>query len=89
MGRVQYNGRSSVMTGQILGMTYQIVIHILCPVIYFSHIHDSLLQYIITSVIIDEFFSRFNYFLTIEKYFFALKLYYLFIFSYCNVYLLP
>ena len=42
------------MTRQILGMTCQIiVIHILCLVIYFSH---SLLHYIITFVIIDDFF---------------------------------
>ena len=60
------------MIRQILGMTCQItVIHILCPVIYFSH---SLLHGIITSVIMDFFFfSGFIYFLTIEKYFFALR----------------
>ena len=62
------------MTGRILGMTRQIiVIHILCPVIYFSHTYNSLLHYIITSAIIDEFFSGFIYFLTIEKYFIALR----------------
>ena len=55
--RVRNNGRSSVMTGQILGITCQIiVIHTLCPVIHFSHIHNSLLHYIIISVIIDDFF---------------------------------
>ena len=42
------------MTGQILGMTSQIIAtYILCLVIYFSHIHNSLLYYIITSVIMD------------------------------------
>ena len=55
-------------------MTCQIiVIHILCPVIHFSHINNSLLHYIITSVISNDSFSGFNYFLTIEKYFFALR----------------
>ena len=58
LNRVRNNGRSSVMTGRILGMTCQIiVVHILCPVIHFSHIHNFLLHYIITSVIIDVFFQ--------------------------------
>ena len=64
------------MTGRILGMTCQIIfIYILCPVIYFCHIHNSLLHYIIITVIIDEVFSGFIYFLTIEKYLFALTFY--------------
>ena len=59
------------MIRQILGMTCQIiVIHILCPVINFSH---SLLHDIITPIIMDFFFLGFIYFLTIEKYFFALR----------------
>ena len=58
LNRVRNNGWSSVMTGWVLGMTCQIiVIRILCPVIHFSHIHNSLLHYIITSVIIDFFFG--------------------------------
>ena len=74
LNRVRNNGRSSVMTGRILGITCQIiVIHTLCPVIHSSHIHSSLLHYIIISVIIDDFFLRFIYFLATEKYFFALR----------------
>ena len=69
------------MTKRILGMTCQIiVIYILCSVIYFSHIHNSLLHYIITSVIIDEFLLGFIYFLTIEKILFALTLLFIYIF---------
>ena len=64
------------MTGRILGMTCQIIfIYILCPVIYFCHIHNSLLHYIIITVIIAEVLSGFIYFLTIEKYLFALAFY--------------
>ena len=64
------------MTGQILGMTCQIIfIYIVCPVIYFFHIHNSLLHYIIITVIINEVLSGFIYFLTIEKYLFALTFY--------------
>ena len=79
--RVRNNGRSSVMTGRILGMTCQVIgIYIVCPVIYFGHIHNSLLHYIIIAVIIEEVLSGFIYFLTIEKIFLCYC-----IFSYCNV----
>ena len=64
------------MTGRILGMNCQIIfIYIVCLVIYFCHIHNSLLHYIIITVIIDEVLSGFIYFLTIEKYLFALTFY--------------
>ena len=57
-------------------MTWQIIfIYILCLVIYFCHIHNSLLHYIIITVIIDEVLLGFIYFLTIEKYLFALTFY--------------
>ena len=63
------------MTARILGMTCQIIfIYILCPVIYFCHIHH-LLHYVIITVIIDEVLSGFIYFVTTEKYVFALTFY--------------
>ena len=57
------------MSGRILGMTCQIIVtYIFCRVICFCHTHDSLLHYIIITVIIDEVLSGLTDFLTIEKY---------------------
>ena len=70
------------MTGRILGMTCEIIfIYIVCPIIYFCHIHNSLLHYIIITVIIDEVVSGFIYFRTMEKYLFALTIYAISLFS--------
>ena len=78
---IQNNGWSSDMTEQSLEMTCHIIVfYILCLLIHFSQIHNSLLHYIITSVIIDEFLSGFIYFLTKEKYFFILTLLFIYIF---------